>query len=578
MTRRLDRGSLDGPALDAGSSIATLVDESTAHGERTVEVDAELRSARSDERYRLAFEIASGGMATVYLALMEGPGGFARPVALKRIHDHLAKRAEFVRMFEDEARISAQIVHPNVCQVHDFGIADGRYYLAMEYLMGETLSRVIPRAVQASGPADPRYRALVAYVFREACDGLHAAHTATAVDGTPLNVVHRDVSPHNLLVSYAGQTKVLDFGIARAADRTTRTRTGEIKGSLAYTSPEQVQGADTDLRSDVWSLGVCLYECLAGQRLFRRDSPADTLFAVVSAPIPSLAEVQPAVPAAYRAVVERALMRDPERRWPSAAAMRDALVEAQKVDGVVITAPDVARWMDTLFVDGRERALDLVRRAKTRPAPLPAPDAAVSPPLAAAQPRPGRARWVAVGVAAAALLLGAGVLLGRFAQPSAGAGGAPNLEAVASSDRSVGASGEAEPRAAEASPLEPVAAPPAAEGRSSSDPEVARDDTPAAADADAASAGEEAEASPPVTPAARRRDRPAGRGSVNVVVAGGWGVVYRGARRLGQTPLTLELPAGRHVLTVRVADRPPGRRVPVRVRPGETTPVVVRAR
>jgi serine/threonine-protein kinase len=203
-------------------------------------------------RYVLSRRIASGGMGTVYLARAVGPGGFDLPVAIKVIHPHLARRRDLVEMFLDEARITARIRHPNVCSVLDFGETEGTWFLAMEYLLGETLSSVIGNL--QDDPAamdDPRYRAISLRILADACEGLHAAHELRDADGRPMNVVHRDVSPHNLFITYDGAVKVLDFGIALARDRVHQTTTGGLKGKYAYMPPEQLQKRPLDRRADV---------------------------------------------------------------------------------------------------------------------------------------------------------------------------------------------------------------------------------------------------------------------------------------------------------------------------------------
>jgi len=198
-------------------------------------------------RYRLCYQLAAGGMATVYLARAVGPGGVQRPVALKRIHPHLAKRRAFVEMFLDEARIASRINHPNVCTVLDFGEHEGSYYLAMEHLLGESLNSVIHFIARREDLlGSTRWRALAARIIADACEGLHAAHRLKDPEGRPLEVVHRDMSLHNIFVTYAGAVKVLDFGIAKLLDAAlsplVATRSGALIGTPLYMSPEQAAG------------------------------------------------------------------------------------------------------------------------------------------------------------------------------------------------------------------------------------------------------------------------------------------------------------------------------------------------
>ena len=585
MTRKIVDGHAEVPSEDFGEPtvptlITTLLDERATTLERPA--TGAFKGRRRGERYQLCFEIASGGMATVYLAMMDGPGGFRRPVALKRIHPHLAKQQEFVRMFEDEARITAQIVHPNVCQVHDFGLAGGQHYLAMEYLVGETLATILPRAIQrAGGPGDPRERGLLAHLFAAACEGLHAAHTATGPNGESLGVVHRDVSPHNLLVTYDGQLKVLDFGIAYAANRNQRTRSGDLKGSLAYVSPEQVHGGKGEPRSDVWSLGVCLWEALAGRRLFRRESPADSLYAIVNAPIPRLDAVVPSIPQDYADAVETALQRDLERRWPTARAFGEALRRALRAEAASPTPAMVAEWMDDLFVGGREDKRALLRRASELPPEVVVDDP--DEPVEAVPPRPSMARRIGVAAAialAALALVGGGIAVGMSVN-------APDTTAIVAT-----APPSDELAAAEE---DPAPDPPAeVEPADSADPVPSEDLEPTATDeleGDAEEgeleqdqlADDESDTTPETLrrPRRRRRPRPAASGQtglVNVVVPDGWGIVYHRGRRLGQTPYRGALPVGAQTIEVRIEGRRPIRRVRVDVQGDRTTPVVVRAR
>jgi serine/threonine-protein kinase len=220
-------------------------------------------------RYELCFELASGGMASVYLARAEGSPGFEKLVALKRIHPHLADERGYVEMFLDEARIASRITHANVCSVFDFGESDGEYFIAMEYLVGEPLSRVQRRVVvNAEQRTSPLLPARMARIIADACEGLHAAHELRDASGESLNVVHRDVSADNLFITYDGAAQVVDFGIAHARQRLHQTEAGQVKGTFPYMAPEQMTAAVVDRRVDVWALGAVLWELLALRRLF----------------------------------------------------------------------------------------------------------------------------------------------------------------------------------------------------------------------------------------------------------------------------------------------------------------------
>jgi len=279
-------------------------------------------AAPTDQRvgqYKLCFELASGGMATVYLGRSEGPAGIERVAAIKRIHPHLAKQASFVEMFLDEARIVSQINHGNVCTVYDFGEADGEYYIAMEYLVGETVSRVFKALRKNPDPSHVnRLNGIALKVIADACEGLHAAHDLKDARGERLGVVHRDVSPQNLFITYDGVAKVMDFGVALARERLHRTVTGQIKGKYAYMAPEQLGEAIVDRRADVFALGVVLWEALALRPLFKRSTEAKTILNVLNGPIPAPSLVRPGISRELDHIALRALERDPERRYPTA--------------------------------------------------------------------------------------------------------------------------------------------------------------------------------------------------------------------------------------------------------------------
>ncbi len=227
------------------------------------------------DRYELIGEIASGGMATVYLARLTGVGGFQRFVAMKRLHPHLAGEAEFVEMFLDEARLAAGIHHPNVVPILEVHASPIGYYLVMEYIEGDTLARLLARS------ASKGQRLPVPIVLRVMLDtlaGLHAAHELRDDHGDPVHLVHRDVSPQNVLVGSDGVARITDFGVARAASRLTATRVGQLKGKIAYMAPEQAAGVEElDRRADVFSAGIVVWEALASRRLFKAENEAATL-------------------------------------------------------------------------------------------------------------------------------------------------------------------------------------------------------------------------------------------------------------------------------------------------------------
>ncbi len=279
-------------------------------------------------RYELIHRIAHGGMATVYLGRAKGKAGFEKVVAVKVIHPHLASEAEFVAMFLDEARIAARLHHPHVVETLDLGESDGAYYMVMEFIEGENLAALIRATKREKLPLS-----VVLQLLADTLDGLGAAHELCNVDGLPYRLVHRDVSPHNILINLDGWAKVGDFGIMKAAGKTSNTKTGELRGKLAYMSPEQARGTNLDLRTDLFAVGVIGWELVTGRRLFARETEALTLERVMAGEIPPIDRgpegdrPELGEPAAselaegLQALLVRALAAAPDDRFGSAAEM-----------------------------------------------------------------------------------------------------------------------------------------------------------------------------------------------------------------------------------------------------------------
>jgi serine/threonine-protein kinase len=305
-------------------------------------------------------------MASVHLARIAGNPGFEKLVALKRIHPHLAREPEYVEMFLDEARIASRITHSNVCSVFDFGETDGEYFIAMEYLVGEPLSRVHRRVVaDAEQRRSPLLPSRMARAIAQACEGLHAAHELSDASGESLHVVHRDVSADNLFVTYDGETQVVDFGIAQAKQRVHSTGAGQIKGTFPYMAPEQMTAAVVDRRVDIWALGAVLWEMLTLRKLFLRDSDVDTMFAVLSAPVRPPSEYRGDVPEELDEIVLKALRRNPDERWQTAREMGTALRRYLARQEELIGPAEVADWMASLFPNGALRKRELMEIART---------------------------------------------------------------------------------------------------------------------------------------------------------------------------------------------------------------------
>lgn len=366
-------------------------------------------------RYELYERIGSGGTASVYLGRMRGPYGFSKVVAIKRLHAALVEDKEFVSMQVDEARLAGHIRHPNVASMLDLVEHAGEVFVVLEYVHGEALSRLLRESADLGRPVPV---AVSASIAAGALRGLHAAHEAVGEDGAPLRIVHRDVSPQNILVGVDGLARVLDFGTAKAAWRRQETLNDQIKGKLGYMPPEQLHGEGVDRRADVFASGVVLWEMLCGERLFDADSEPAVIVKVLQAPIPAPSARRPEIPPALDAVVLRALARERDGRFATALAMAQALDAAVEP----ASAAEVGQWVRSLAAKRlleREQALQsLSGEGEVAPAPPASPAAPAAP---RATPLRRRALLVAAGTAVAGL--SALALRGGARGPSA-----PSLE------------------------------------------------------------------------------------------------------------------------------------------------------
>jgi serine/threonine-protein kinase len=309
-------------------------------------------------RYALFGEIAAGGMATVHLARLIGTIGFARTVAIKRLHPHLAKDPDFVAMFVEEARLAARVRHPNVVATLDVVRDDSELFLVMEYVPGESLARLVRKTREAGKRITPRF---VVAMICAALDGLHAAHEATSERGAPLGLVHRDVSPQNIHVGVDGVARVLDFGIAKATNRAQETRTDQIKGKIAYMSPEQLAKGRLDRRADVYSASVVLWEALTGTRLFQADDVPAIVYSIMNDALPPPSAVVPDLPKSLDAIVMKGLERDAANRWSSARELAIALEKE-----LAPAAPrDVGEWVEATAGEALAWRTELVRRIES---------------------------------------------------------------------------------------------------------------------------------------------------------------------------------------------------------------------
>ncbi|WP_257454258.1 protein kinase domain-containing protein [Archangium lipolyticum] len=301
-------------------------------------------------QYVLVRKLAEGGMAEIFLAKRLGADGFERNVVIKRMLAHLSGLPDFVEMFRDEARLAAKLVHPNVVQIHELGFTEGCYFICMEYLPGEDFSTTV-RTASFRGEYVPV--PLVLRVLADAARGLHYAHDFTDESGRPLNIVHRDISPSNLYVTYEGQVKVLDFGIAKAESRLAHTRTGVVKGKYVYMAPEQARGEEVDRRADVFSLGVCLYEALTHVRPFARDNDLAVLNALLSGDFQPPSALRSDLSPALEAVVLKAMAFDRARRYATAAELADDLEGILALESQSPTNAHLATYLRGSFGEQR---------------------------------------------------------------------------------------------------------------------------------------------------------------------------------------------------------------------------------
>ncbi|MHB1844526.1 MAG: protein kinase domain-containing protein [Deltaproteobacteria bacterium] len=304
-------------------------------------------------RYTLLGKLATGGMAEVFLARQDGPKGFAKTVVIKRILPHFGQDEQFVQMFLNEARLAALINHPNVVSIYELGEDPEAltYFMAMEYIDGCNLKRLAQAASQRGRPLRP---AVAARIVADACAGLDFAHSLKGEGGQPLHIVHRDVSPENVLVTYSGLVKVVDFGIAKASHSEGKTRTGQVKGKLSYMSPEQILAQPVDRRADVWALGVTLYWLCAGGRPFRGDNEGQVIHQVLSVEPPPIAERFPGFPEDLERIIQGALTKDVARRYPTAAAMQNDLERWLALSGQAVTPTVLATYMNDLFPEASD--------------------------------------------------------------------------------------------------------------------------------------------------------------------------------------------------------------------------------
>ena len=531
-----------------------------------------MESRRRLGRYCLLQRIARGGMGEVHLGELEAPGNVRRLVAIKLL---LEANPEAQAALLSEARLAALISHPNVVQLLDAGLDDGIAWFAMEFVPGPSLAELFDAA---SGNVPPW---IAARLVADACSALHAVHEATDRAGAALQIVHRDVTPHNILVSTSGFVKLADFGIARSALHNLLTKTGVVKGKLGYLSPEQAAGGSVDRRSDIFSMGILLWELLTGTRLFRQATEGETMAAILRAEAPSVRERAPHVPPALDRIAERALQKDPGARYTSALEMQRALESALQGSGAHVGAPEVAQVVANVPPGAAQKALDWVRKGPVDEEPPPiesstAVSEALAPP---GQPlRSGRSiprRAAAVGVVAligAALIATAMAFSPKTPEPLPPRTATADLQSPEPqrTERAIVSSQEERPSGRPSDP--------AAQAMGSGRPS-----DPAA---QAMGSGRKPKSAPPAssqrttpTPAASAAPAPSASavvatGTINVSARPKWALVSVDGKSVGSTPVAVSsLSAGAHVIDAVLLGDGPAQRKTVEVEAGKIVKV-----
>lgn len=305
-------------------------------------------SESSAQRYRVIEKLESGGMAEVFRAESEGLQGFRKQVAIKRVLPHLSEKKKFIAMFLDEARISAQLSHSNCVQVFDIGVGDQAYFIVMEFVDGANL-KAIAESLKKQGKDFPVPAA--AFIAQEICKGLSYAHELTDNAGNALGVVHRDMSPPNVLVTKYGEVKIVDFGLAKASSQLEKSEPGIIKGKFSYLSPEAAMGQDVDARTDIFAVGIILWELLAGSRLFLGDTDFQTVKKVQQSNVPPISQINRKVPPELERIVNRSLAKDPQARYGTARELGQDLIRFLYSYGQAVGTFDIATIVQSTMRD-----------------------------------------------------------------------------------------------------------------------------------------------------------------------------------------------------------------------------------
>ncbi|MFW5739948.1 MAG: serine/threonine protein kinase, partial [Myxococcota bacterium] len=314
-------------------------------------------------KYTLLRRLATGGMAELFLALHKSVAGFEKIIVIKRILPSMNTDEAFIEMLLHEARIAATLSHPNIVQIYDVGHAEGAYYIAMEHIHGEDLRAIVGQMKKLQMTEFPMEHALA--IVNGVCAGLAYAHEKRGLDGEPLRIVHRDISPQNVVVTYGGDIKVVDFGIAKSGDRVGEdTKSGRLKGKVPYMSPEQARGEEIDWRSDIFAVGIILFELTTGKRLFKGRGELETLRLICDREYPSPAQVRPGYPPRLERIVMRALAKDREKRYQSARAMQEDLEVYIRDERVAVSTLRLRDWMEQLFTEKLAQQKDVLHDLK----------------------------------------------------------------------------------------------------------------------------------------------------------------------------------------------------------------------
>src|SRR5688572_310646 len=285
-------------------------------------------------------------MAEVFKAKSYGVEGFEKVIAIKRILPSMGEDRDFIKMFIDEAKIVGQLAHANICQIFELGRTDGAHFIAMEYIWGKDLLQIQNRLRKLKQQMPV---AMACFLVAKVCEGLDYAHKKRDALGRPLEIVHRDCSPQNILISYEGEVKIIDFGIAKAASRSSKTQAGVLKGKFGYMSPEQVRGLPLDRRSDLFAIGTILYELITGERLFLGESDFSTLEKVRNVEVQPPTHYNRNIPPALEKIVMKALARTPEERYQWANELQEDLLQFMMSQQPIYTAKQLSQWMKEAF-------------------------------------------------------------------------------------------------------------------------------------------------------------------------------------------------------------------------------------